>query len=109
MYKNSGDYIKYKNEYLKLKTAVHHGGTNGNGAPKDPNCDPIDVLHFWGNQFTEHAYMLHLMIEENNTSEVLKELTLGWKQEALGLHDEWKNYMKKTFEDRGIQKTKIML
>lgn len=85
-------YMKYKIKYLNLKSKLQFGGE------RMGMDESIDLLHFWGNQFAEHAFMLSLMITNDELKETAKKLQLKWK-----------NYLKKTFEDRGIDKFKIVL
>jgi hypothetical protein len=84
-------YLNYKDQYNKLKNNFCQWG-------RGVTDDQLDTVHFWGNQFCEHALMLGLMLIDKNL-----------KNEAMELHLQWSEYMKKTFEDQGIDKYKITL
>lgn len=91
---NYHKYQKYKNKYLKLKN--QRAGQYNMIVGPDKNV--IDLLHFWGNQFTENAYIIYLMI----TDEKLK-------NEALILYKGWLKYTTDNFEVLGINRDKIVM
>lgn len=93
---NYHKYLKYKNKYLKLKSMQKQYG--GEQYYEDDNKESIDALHFWGNQLGEHAFMLHLLIVDEEL-----------RDQALNHHEKINRYMANTFESLGIDKEKIVL
>ncbi len=75
------------------------GSQNGGALNSNVNKkNSIDVLHFWGRQFADHAFMLHLMIVDKPL-----------KDEAMILHEAWSKYLSDTFESLNIEKDKMVL
>lgn len=89
-------YKIYKSKYLNAKMAEQNQKGGVPGVPVATN--PVDEIHFWGRQLTEHAFFLKIGIQDGQL-----------RQEASELQDLWLNYMNTTFINKGIDSDKIFL
>lgn len=96
-------YLKYKSKYLKLKYSQKGGhdiddNLNDNTIDNIDNKDAVDMLHFWGNQFIEHCFILYSMI-----------IDINLQDDAHYLYKKWSEYIGNIFPSSGIDIYKIVL
>lgn len=84
------EYKYWKRKYLALKEG------NGNKSKRQRGGASVDTIHFWARQMMEHCQFLFLGLEDSN---------YHLKEHAAQLRDDWTNFLKNTFYDKGIQVT----
>lgn len=87
-------YLKYKKKYMDAKQNIQKqnrisqsGGTAGTPFPLE------DEIHFWGRQMLEHMLFLFLGLEDYD---------YAFKNRSFKIHNDWNNFMKTCFWNRGI-------